>query len=211
MNQPDLENVVLEIRTLEQRLAELHEQRRELEHASHSQSDWQQQGFYTSYYFVAGLVLGMLAAVTSLLFNVLGSYLVENHPLRLIQIYLTFPLGEQALELNDARSLIIGSCLYLITGMIIGGPFYLILMATVRNSEAAMRWGIATVLAIAMWLLHFYGILSWLQPWLIGGNWIVEQIPWWVGCATHIVYGWTMAILFSLGQYVPYRRQLENS
>ena len=55
-------------------------------------------GYYTAYYVVAGAMLGIFGAATSLLFNVIGSYLWseltgrEQHPLRLIQVYLTFPL-----------------------------------------------------------------------------------------------------------------------
>ena len=57
----------------------------------------------------------------------------------------------------------------------------------------------ASGLAIAVWLVNFYGILSWLQPLLFGGNWIVERIPWWVAAATHLVFGWTMLVALSPG------------
>jgi hypothetical protein len=49
-----------------------------------------------------------------------------------------------------------------------------------------------------------------LQPLLFGGNWIVEQIPWWVGALTHLVYGWTMVVVYPLGRYVPYHRQTDR-
>ena len=64
-------------------------------------------GYYTAYYVVTGAMLGMFGAATSLLFNVIGSYLwsevtgKEQHPLRLIQVYLTFPLGATALDINS--------------------------------------------------------------------------------------------------------------
>mgnify|MGYP007050515250 FL=1 len=35
------------------------------------------------------------------------------------------------------------------------------------------------------------------------------MIPWWIGLVTHLIYGWTMALVFPLGLYVPYRRQTE--
>src|SRR6185437_2955774 len=76
-------------------------------------------GYYTAYYVVAGAMLGIFGATTSLLFNVIGSYLWseltgrEQHPLRLIQVYLTFPLGAAALDINSGVTLAIGSCLYL--------------------------------------------------------------------------------------------------
>ena len=46
----------------------------------------------------AGLWAATLSsALASLLFNVVGASLFDKHPLRLIQVYLTFPLGEKAL------------------------------------------------------------------------------------------------------------------
>ena len=171
---------------------------------------WQASQFYTGYYATAGFVLGMFGAVTSLLFNVVGSALIEQHPLRLIQIYLTFPLGERALELDGGLALTIGCCLYIATGMLLGVAFHILLCLSTKDSSILYRLGIATLLAGAMWFVHFYMILAWLQPTLLGGNWIIEMIDWWVGLITHLIYGWTMAIVFPLGLYVPYRRQTEQ-
>jgi len=50
-------------------------------------------GYYTAYYATTGFMLGIFGAMTSLLFNVVGSVLTGKHPLYLIQCYLTFPLG----------------------------------------------------------------------------------------------------------------------
>ncbi len=89
-------------------------------------------GYYTAYYVVAGAMLGIFGAATSLLFNVIGSYLWseltgrEQHPLRLIQVYLTFPLGAAALDINSGVTLAIGSCLYLGTGMLYGILFHVV-------------------------------------------------------------------------------------
>jgi len=170
---------------------------------------WEATEFYTGFYATAGFVLGSLAAMTSLLFNVVGSALVGEHPLQLIQIYLTFPLGERALELDGGLALTIGCCLYIATGMLLGVPFHLLLARATGESCFKYRIGMATLLAGAMWLVHFYVILAWLQPFLFGGNWIVERIPWWIGLMTHLIYGWTMALVFPLGRYVPYRRQTD--
>ena len=132
----------------------------------------------------------MFGAATSLLFNVVGSALVEQHPLRLIQVYLTFPLGERALELDGGLALTIGCCLYIGTGMLLGVLFHILLARGTANSSLGVRLGIATLLAGAMWFVHFYLILAWLQPVLFGGNWIVDLIPWWIGLLTHLIYGW---------------------
>jgi hypothetical protein len=172
---------------------------------------WQAREFYTAYYATAGFMLGMFGAVTSLLFNVVGSALIEQHPLRLIQVYLTFPLGERALELNDGLTLTIGCCLYIGTGMLLGVPFHVLLAWFTDRKSIGFRFGVATVLALSMWIGHFYLVLAWLQPLLFGGNWIVDQVDWWVGALTHLVYGWTMVLVYPLGTYVPYRRQTERT
>ena len=82
--------------------------------------------------------------------------------------------------------------------------------ASVDASPAA-RFVVVSLLAIAVWLVNFYGVLSWLQPLLFGGRWIVDQIPWWVAALTHLVFGWTMLIVYPLGRYTPYRLETENS
>jgi hypothetical protein len=194
-----------ELSQLRARVAELE---RELEGPP---PHWQAREFYTAYYATAGFVLGIFGAATSLLLNVIGSALVGQHPLRLIQVYLTFPLGERALELDGGLTLTLGCCLYLATGMLLGAPFYILLHLLTENASVAYRFVVASLLALSMWVVHFYVLLAWLQPALFGGNWIVEQIPWWVGALTHLVYGWTMVVVYPLGRYVPYHRQTEGT
>ncbi len=194
-----------ELNALKQRVAELE---RDIEKPP---GHWQAESFYTAYYATTGFMLGMFGAAASLLFNVIGSAFVDQHPLRLIQVYLTFPLGERALELDSGMTLVIGCCLYIATGMLLGVPFHLLLTWSTQTSQVSYRYLVATILAVSMWVVHFYVILSWLQPLLFQGNWIVEQIPWWIGLVTHLIYGWTMALVFPLGQYVPYYRQTEKA
>ena len=72
---------------------------------------------------------------------------------------------------------------------------------------------VATIVSLAIWAVNFYGILSWLQPLLIGGdpgNWITNPayLPWWVAAATHLVFGWSIALLYPLGEYTPYRKAM---
>jgi hypothetical protein len=38
---------------------------------------------------------------------------------------------------------------------------------------------------------------------LIGGNWIVEQVPWYVAAFTHLVFGWAMLAVDQWGRFVP--------
>ncbi len=195
-----------------QELAELRERVARLEREIDAPAErWQPTEFYTAYYVMAGLVLGMFGAVTSLLFNVVGSTLVGQYPLKLIQVYLTFPLGERALELEGGMTLTLGCCLYIATGMALGAPFHTLLVRATGTSGLGLRLLVATLMAAGMWLVHFYLILAWLQPVMFGGAWIVEQIPWWIGLTTHLIYGWTLALVYPLGLYVPYRRQTEQA
>lgn len=167
--------------------------------------NWPPHQFYTAYYVLAGFVLGGAGAMTSLLFNIIGSLIVGQHPLHLIQIYLTFPLGASALHLESGLALAVGCCLYLFTGMVLGVPFHLILSRWFDHVALPSKTLAATVLALATWVINYYGILSWMQPLLFGGDWIVRDIPWWVGAGTHLVFGWTMLALQPLGRFAASR------
>ena len=149
----------------------------------------------------------------SLLVNVIGALVFGKEPLELIRVYLTFPMGAEALDfdaVDNGLILAIGCCLYVGTGMVYGILFQLVLTRFTANSSWGMRFVVVSVLAIALWLVNFYLILSWLQPLLFGGSWIVDQIPWWVAAITHLVFGWTMLIIYPLGRYTPYRLQTET-
>lgn len=182
---------------------------------------WQPTGFYTWYYATTGFILGLFGAVVSLLVNVVAAPIAGKDPLEIIRVYLTFPLGEKALQLNEAGGQVyavgdgmimaIGCCLYLGTGMLIGVPVYLVLARFTPTSNMFVRLVVVSVTSLAIWCINFYGILSWLQPALFGGNWITDPqyLPWWVAAATHLVFGWTMVLLYPLGQYVPMQRPTE--
>lgn len=170
--------------------------------------------FYTAYYATTGFLLGSFGAITSLLFNIVGGLAVEGDAMKLIRIYLTFPMGKQALELSDKSQepilLALGCCLYVATGMALGVLFQIVIAKFASNRGFLTRCLWSCGLGVLVWLVAFYGILTWLQPLLFGGNWIVEQIPWYVGLATHLVYAVTHAAVFPLGVYTPYRLPTEN-
>lgn len=206
MNQDQERQAILrEMEQLRVRLNELDGRLKNL-----SGEPWQAREFYLAYYATTGAFLGMFAALASLMLNVAGSALVGQHPLRLIQEYLTFPLGEKALQVTGGLTLLIGCCLYIATGMLLGIIFQVALARLGGDASLGRRLLIATVLAIAVWLVNFYGILSWLQPLLFGGNWIVERIPPWIAVLTHLVFGWTMALIYPWGVYTPYRLETQQ-
>ncbi len=191
-------NKLNEIDELKQRLARL-----ESELNSSPDKRWTPPKFYVAYELIGGMTLGLVAAGASLMFNVIGALMTQRHPLELIRVYLTFPMGEKALTLESDFALAAGVCLYLMTGMIGGIPIHMILSRYFSRSTLAIRFVAATVLGLGVWLVNFYGILTWLQPKLIGGNWIVTMIPIWVAIATHLVFAWTMLVVGRLGQFVP--------
>lgn len=174
-------------------------------------NDWTPSGYYTTYHVLAGMILGLIAASVSLIANVIGSAMFGKHPLELIRVYLTFPMGETALEMTSGFALAAGCCLYLGTGMIGGIPFHMILSRFFDKSDLALRFAVATILGLGVWIVNFYGVLSWLQPMLIGGNWIVDQVPWYVAAFTHLIFGWAMLAVDQWGRFVPPSYSRERS
>jgi hypothetical protein len=176
---------------------------------------WQPGGYYPAYQATAGFLLGMIGASAALLVNVIGAPIAGKHPLELIRVYLTFPLGAKALDLaspdggaqsvSDGMVLAFGCCLFLATGMLLGIPFQLILSRLGDRATLGRRLIVATFFALGLWLVNFYLILYWLQPAWFDGNWIVdsEYLPWWVAAGTHLIFGWTMALVEPLGRAIP--------
>jgi len=214
----DIDAKLQELERLKIRTAELEQQ---IGEATQQPPHWRAQGYYTAHYATTGFMLGAIAAAASLLVNVIGAPIVGKNPLELIRVYLTFPLGESALRLTEQQGhyvlgdgviLAIGCCLYLFTGMLLGVPFFLVLTRFTANASIPMRLAVAAALSIVVWLFNFYAVLSWLQPLLFGGHWITDPklLPPWVAMATHVVFGWTLVLLYPLGQYIPYRRPTEK-
>ena len=104
----------------------------------------------------------------------------------------------------------VGCCLYLATGMIFGVIFQIGFAKLGEPSTLSRRLLLATGMGLILWLVNFYCVLSWLQPMLFNGRWIVDLVPWKVAAATHIVFAWTMALVYPLGAYRPYYRQSEK-
>jgi hypothetical protein len=210
MTDKDLVAVQRELADLRARVAELEE---EVTAAEPPSLEWT-RGYYLTYYATTGFFLGMLAAVASLAFNIVGSLAVGQHPLQLIRVYLTFGLGGRALDLHlhggeGGLMLIIGCCLYIATGMLLGTIFQVVLSRFAGQAGLGQRLVLASALGLTVWIVNYYLLLAWIQPLLFGGNWIVALIPWWVAALTHLVFGWTMALLYPLGTFEPYRVRMD--
>jgi hypothetical protein len=205
-----LEEKQRELAALEARAHELAAELAE----DHPVAPFQPKGYYAAYYATTGFMLGIFGAMSSLLFNVVGSALVGQHPLELIRVYLTFPLGDKALELDSGLAIAVGCCLYLATGMLLGIPVYLALTWWTANSSLAKRLLVASLISILIWVVMYYGVLAWLQPAVVEmkpENWIIHRVPPWVALLTHLVFGWTIAVLYPLGDFTAYRRPMEQA
>lgn len=180
--------------------------RLEAEDASAAVSDWPPQGFYFVWHLVIGMTLGGLGALVSLAFNFICAPLFGQPSMQLVRVYLTFPMGERALEAEQGLALFVGSLLYLITGAAYGVVFHLFLRQF-RERSVGQRFFLATFFGLAIWITNFYLLLSWLQPLLLGDNWIVRLVPFWVAALTHLAFVWTMFVGEIWGRFEPYRVQ----
>jgi hypothetical protein len=192
-------------RAVEEHLAAI----RDLESAEASEVTpaWPPRGYYVLWHVVAGITLGGLGALVSLGANAIGAPLLGEHPLQLIRVYLTFPMGAAALGAEKGLVLTIGCGLYLATGALYGIAVHMVMSLFFAEAPSGTRFGVATAIGLGIWIMNFYLLMSWLQPLLLGGNWIVVMIPWWVGALTHLAFVWTIFLGESFaGRFQPYAR-----
>jgi hypothetical protein len=90
-----------------------------------------------------------------------------------------------------------------------GIVFEVIMAKYFKTAARGQRVLAAVVLGLVIWIVNFYGILSWLQPMLFGGDWIISAIPFWVAALTHVVFALTMVIIGEWGHFeaTDYKRQ----
>jgi hypothetical protein len=143
--------------------------------------------------FTVGSVAGFLGAITCLICNIAGALVLGVEPLRLLRIYATILEGRRALDISRADFFIAAFSLHLVTGILFGTIFAL----GARKFCAGLQRYILTGAGygIAIWLVNFYGILSWLQPLLHGSAFILTEIPIAVAVLTHVSYGLTVALV----------------
>ena len=162
---------------------------------------WPPRGYYFLWHVVVGMMLGFLGAAVSLGANAVFAPLFGKDPLQLIRVYLTFPMGERALTAHEGAVLTVGCILYLITGGLYGVLFHLIMSGPFAKAGLAARFIVGSLIGLGLWVVNFYLILSWLQPALLEGNWILEEIPWWVAALTHLAFAWTMLAVEGFGRF----------
>ena len=70
----------------------------------------------------------------------------------------------------------------------------------------ASRLASCGIMGLLVGAVNFYGILIWLQPFAIEGRRNFDLIPWWVAAGTHLAFGWTMALIYPLGEHASSNR-----
>ncbi len=167
---------------------------------------WQPTGFYTAYYLLAGGLLGFVAAWAALACNVVGAAFVGlDDPLRLLRVYSTIIGGERTVESTEAVVLVFAIGLHTATGMVCGAPIHVVLSRFFPPLGPVVRIGIGVALGLAMWIINYYGILSWLQPLIDGSDesYIVKTIPAGVAASTHVVFAVIVTLLQPLARFDP--------
>ena len=143
--------------------------------------------------FTVGSVGGFLGAISCLICNIAGALVLGVEPLRLLRIYATILEGRRALELSSANFFIAAFLVHIVTGILFGTIFALGARRLCDGLQDYILAGIGY--GIGIWLVNFYGILSWLQPLLDGSAFILTEIPIAVAVLTHVSYGLTVAFV----------------
>lgn len=164
---------------------------------------WFPQGFYTAYYILSGLLLGLIASWVTLLLNIVGAYLVGEDPLKLLRVYSTILGGERTAGSSQAVIIIFALGVHTFTGAVCGAPIHVVYSRFFMGQKLVKRVLTGLWLGSVMWLVNFYGILSWLQPLLLQekASYIVENIPAWVAVLTHLAFTETMLLLQPLAVF----------
>lgn len=165
---------------------------------------WPPSGFYVTFYLVAGLMLGTMGALNSFLFNVVGSFVVNQDPMQILRVLGTFFIGKEALTTDDMTFLMLVMLTHLSVGAVAGALFHLVLNLFWPDLPVFRLLLVSAGFGVALWLVSFYGVISWLQPLLVGEAYILHMLPVWVALLTHIVYGLTLGLLQPTGKFVPY-------
>jgi hypothetical protein len=149
-------------------------------------------------------LLGVLGSLTSFLFNVLGSLVVNQDPLRILRVYGTVFLGAKALTTDDLNFFMLVAVVHFSIGAVAGAVFHVLVNRFVPD-RPLLQIILGGLYGLAIWVVNFYCILIWLQPRLVSEPYVLELMPVWIAVLTHLVYGLTLGVLQPLGRFVPYR------
>ncbi len=165
---------------------------------------WPPHGFYLTFYVVAGTIIGILGSLASFVFNVVGSLLVDQDPLRFLRVYGTFFLGPRALTTDDLNFFMLVAVVHFSVGAAAGAVFHVLVNRFIPD-RSILQIVLGGLYGLLMWVVNFYGVITWLQPQLVGQAYVLALMPFWVAALTHVVYGLTLGLLQPLGRFVAYR------
>ncbi|HYR83357.1 MAG TPA: hypothetical protein VE422_04685 [Terriglobia bacterium] len=158
------------------------------------------------YFATVGLAAGFLGSLVKLVSNMIGASIMDLDPLKLLRVYATIKEGPAALVANNGISLLDAFLMHLVVGSIFGAIFMIIMSnrSSFPKLTAFLSAGVAYGLAI--WIITFYLLLSWIQPLVNGSAYIVNETPWWVAAGSHALYGFTVALVS-----FPFRNDVDRS
>ena len=138
----------------------------------------------------AGMLLGFVAASGSLLLHVIGSLLMDVHPLQIVRAGMSLFIGVWAFDIETGPRLAIATCLYLILGALLGIPLHRMFNHTFAAAPGIWRFLVATAFGLLLSLLSI--------PLLHG-------TPFWWTAFTILAYFWIVLLLENWGR--PPQRQ----
>jgi cytochrome c oxidase cbb3-type subunit 2 len=169
-----------------------------------SPASWPPEGFYLTFYVVAGTIIGILGSLTSFLFNVVGALLLNEDPLRFLRVYGTVFLGARALTTEDLNFFMLVAVVHFSVGAAAGAVFHVLVNRFVPG-RYVLHVVLGALYGVVMWLVNHYVVIAWLQPRLVGQAYVLQLMPVAVAVLTHVVYGVTLGLLQPLGRFVAYR------
>ncbi len=166
---------------------------------------WPPPGFYLTFYVVVGAILGVIGSLASFLFNVFGSLVVDQDPYRILRVYGTVFLGEDALTTSDLNFFMLVAIVHFSVGAMAGAVFHVAINRYFPGASVFKQVGLGAAYGLMMWVVNFYFVLLWLEPALVGQAFVLKLMPFWVAALTHVIYGVTLGVLQPLGQFTPYK------
>jgi signal transduction histidine kinase/CheY-like chemotaxis protein len=152
-------------------------------------------GFYLTFYILAGMVVGVMGGLTSFIFNMVGSLIIAQDPMAILRAFGTFFIGADALTTLNLNFLILVLLVYLSGGAVAGAAFQVMVSRYFADRPLVYKILLAGAYGLGLWIINFYGIISWLQPLLVGKAYILEMMPFWVAASTNLVFGLTLGLL----------------
>lgn len=166
---------------------------------------WPPPGFYLTFYVVVGAILGVIGSLASFLFNVFGSLVVDQDPYRILRVYGTVFLGEDALTTSDLNFFMLVAIVHFSVGAMAGAVFHVAINRYFPGASVFKQVGLGAAYGLMMWIVNFYFVLWWLEPAMVGQAFVLKLMPFWVAALTHVIYGVTLGVLQPLGQFTPFK------